>query len=152
MPTISDCQSCRRIVQLQKRKGEIKMNKRLIISMTFLMVSLLLGSEISLAGGAPLPSDATPDVYKLVAENNQWRVFRATWKPGQEDNFHSHSADRVSLFDMDCDLRLTKPSGEFKDVHPKAGKAKVRTGKPMNSHKAKNIGGKDCSLWIVELK
>lgn len=128
------------------------MKRRLIISLAFLMVSPLLDSTISLAGDAPIPSDATPEVYKLVTENDQWRVFRATWKPGQEDNFHSHSADRVSIFDMDCDLRLTKPDGEFKDVHPKAGKAKVRTGKPMKSHKAKNIGNKDCSLWIVELK
>lgn len=125
---------------------------KIFIRMTVLMVSLVLGSISAMAGDAPIASEASPGVYKLVAENEQWRVLRGTWKPGQEDNFHSHSADRVSLFDMDCDLRLTRPNGKHKDVHPKAGKAKVRTGKPMNSHKAKNIGSKDCSLWIVELK
>lgn len=128
------------------------MIRRILISISVLTVSLVLVSTTSLAGDAPIASEASPAVYKLVAENDQWRVLRGTWKPGQEDNFHSHSADRVSLFDMDCDLRLTKPNGKYKDVHPKAGKAKVRTGKPMKSHKAKNIGSKDCSLWIVELK
>ena len=78
--------------------------------------------------------------------------MEASWQPGQEDNFHSHSADRVSLFGMDCKLRLSKPDGKYKDVNLKAGKAKARTGKPVKSHKAKNIGDKVCVLRIVELK
>jgi len=117
-----------------------------------LTVLLGLGGGSALAADAPVASVASPGVYKTIAENDEWRVLQGTWQPGQEDNFHSHTADRVSIFDMDCDLRLIKPDGSFKDVHPKAGKAKVRTGKPMSSHKAKNIGSKPCSLWIVELK
>ena len=128
------------------------MNIMQINRITLLTVTLALGSTTALAGNAPIASDATPGVYKVVSENDQWRVLEATWQPGQEDNFHSHTADRVSIFPMDCDLRLTKPDGKFKDVHPKAGKAKVRTGKPMPSHKAKNIGSKACTLMIVELK
>ena len=53
---------------------------------------------------------------------------------------------------MDCKLRLTNPDGTYKDVSPKAGKAKVRTGEPVKAHKAKNIGDKACTLYIVELK
>ena len=32
----------------------------------------------------------SPDVYKVIAENNNTRVIPATWKPGQRDEWHSH--------------------------------------------------------------
>jgi len=126
-------------------------NKYAMMNIALLAALLLLGNT-AIAAVAPIPSTASPEVYKLIAENDQWRVFRATWQPGQEDNFHSHSANRVSVFGTDCDLRLTKPDGKSKDVHPKAGKAKARSGKAVNSHKAKNIGDKACVITIVELK
>ena len=128
------------------------MINKLILVVLVSTVSLAMGTSTVLAGNAPIASEASPQVYKVIAENDEWRVLEGTWQPGQEDKFHSHTADRVSIFPMDCDLRLTKPDGTFKDVHPKAGKAKVRTGKPMPSHKAKNIGNKPCTLMIVELK
>jgi len=128
------------------------MTKKLLFCSAIIVASMVSLATNALAGDAPVASQASPGVYKTVAENAQWRVLEGTWQPGQEDNYHSHTADRVSLFSMDCDLRLTKPDGTFKDVHPKAGKAKVRTGEPVSSHKAKNIGNKPCSLLIVELK
>lgn len=127
------------------------MNK-LTLNIAILLYTLTLGVTTSIAADAPTAPEASPEVYKIIAENDQWRVMRATWQPGQEDNFHSHTADRVSLFGMDCKLRLTKPDGTYKDVNPKAGKAKARTGKPVKAHKAKNIGDKVCTLTIVELK
>lgn len=122
------------------------------ICAAILTLSLALGATSAIAENSPTAPEASPDIYKIIAENDQWRVMRATWQPGQEDNYHSHTADRVSLFSEDCKLRLTKPDGKFKDVNPKAGKAKARTGKPVKAHKAKNIGDKVCSLTIVELK
>lgn len=105
-----------------------------------------------LAREVPSAPEASPDVYKVLAENDQFRVIEATWEPGQEDNYHYHPADRVSLFSMNCKLRLSNSDGSYKDVTPKAGSTKVRTGKPVKSHKAKNIGDKTCVLRIVELK
>lgn len=128
------------------------MNIKQTVSVAILTYALILGATPSVAADAPTAPEASPDVYKIVAENAQWRVIEATWKPGQEDNFHSHTADRVSLFGTNCKLRLSKPNGKFKDVKPKAGKAKARTGKPVKSHKAKNIGDKICVIRIVELK
>lgn len=128
------------------------MNKKQIIGATILTYSLVLGATPSIAGDSPTAPEASPDVYKILSENKQWRVMEASWQPGQEDNFHSHTADRVSLFITDCKLRLSKPNGKYKDVKPKAGKAKARTGKPVKSHKAKNIGDKVCVIRIVELK
>jgi len=123
-----------------------------IICVLLPLTSLFLGISTAIAANAPPANVASPGVYKLLAENAQWRVLEATWQPGQEDNFHYHPGDRVSLFQTDCKLRLIRPDGTYKDVFPKAGTAKVRTGKPVEAHKARNIGDKACTLRIVELK
>ena len=128
------------------------MKNLLYFVVSVLAITLVLGAGPSFAENAPPAPEVSPDVYKIRAENDQWRVMEATWQPGQEDNFHYHSADRVSLFQTDCKLRLSKPDGTYKDVNPKAGKAKECTGKPVESHKAKNIGDKVCIIIIVELK
>ena len=122
------------------------------VVVSVLAITLVLGAGPSFAENAPPGPDVSPEVYKIKAENDQWRVMEATWQPGQEDNFHYHPADRVSIIQTDCNLRLTKPDGTFVDKSPKAGKATVRTGKPTASHKAKNIGDKVCTIIIVELK
>lgn len=129
----------------------MKIDKLAIVKVV-LAFTIAFWAGPSFAENAPPATDVSPDVYKILSENDQWRVMEATWQPGQEDNFHYHAADRVSLFQTDCKLRLSKPDGTYKDVNPKAGKAKARTGKPVPSHKAKNIGDKVCIIRIVELK
>ena len=104
------------------------------------------------AADFPSAPEASPDVYKILAENDQWRVIEATWQPGQEDNLHYHIADRVSLYPTDCHLRLTSAEGRYIDFTAKAGTAAARTGKPMKALKAKNIGDAVCVIRIVELK
>ena len=128
------------------------MIRKVKIETSFIICFMLLGTSQLFAEEVPPATEASPDVYKTLAENDQFRVMVATWRPGQEDNFHNHPADRVSLYETDCKLRLTNSDGTFKDVNPKAGTAKARTGKPVKSHKAKNIGDKVCILRIVELK
>ncbi len=126
--------------------------RNLTISTSILALSIVSGTAASATENAPSAPEASSEVYRILAENDQWRVIEATWQPGQEDSFHSHPADRVSLFATDCKLRLSKPDGTYRDVNPKAGTAKARTGKPEKAHKAKNIGGKVCVIQIVELK
>ena len=125
---------------------------KLTFGTAIIACSIVLCTAPSFAQDAPPASVASPDVYKVIAENDQFRVIKGTWQPGQEDNFHSHPADRVSIRETDCMLRLTNSDGTSKDVKPKAGSATVFTGKPVKSHKAKNIGDKVCIVRIVELK
>lgn len=127
------------------------MNK-ITFGVPVLLTLLVSGSLTAMAENVPSAPEASPEVYKILAENDQFRVIEATWNPGQEDNYHYHPADRVSLYLRDCKLRLTKPDGSSRDVSPKGGTAKVRTGKPVKSHKAKNIGTSICVIRIVELK
>ena len=112
----------------------------------------ILGATNGLAEDAPNAAEASPEIYKIIGENEQWRVIEATWQPGQEDEFHSHPPDRVSLIQTDCKLQFTMPDGSTRVREPKAGGVTVRTGKPMPSHKAKNVGDSDCVIRIVELK
>jgi len=104
------------------------------------------------AQDVPIAPVASPDVYKIIAENDQFRVIRATWQPGQEDKMHSHPPDRVSLFETNCTLHFTNLDGTTRTGKPKVGKAIVRTGKPAKGHIAKNIGDKVCIITIVEMK
>jgi len=126
--------------------------KRFIVGGLIMAGTLGLSAAPTLAGDAPAAPVASPEVYKIIAENKQFRVIEATWQPGQEDKFHSQPADRVSLFQTDCKLRVTKPDGTHRDAKPKAGRAAIRTGSPVSSHKAKNIGDKVCVIRFVELK
>lgn len=129
-----------------------RFSRELTSGVLTLISALLLNTAPAMAEDVPSAPVASPDVYKVIAENDQFRVIEATWQPGQEDNFHSHPADRVSLYQTDCKLRLTKADGTYRDAKPKAGTAKARTGKPVKSHKAKNIGDNVCVIRIVELK
>lgn len=113
---------------------------------------MVLGNVSFATENAPTAPEASPEVYKVLAENDQFRVIEAIWQPGQEDNFHSHPADRVSLYQTNCKLQLTNSDGSSRIGKPKAGTAKARTGKPVKSHKAKNLGDQVCVIRIVELK
>ena len=116
-------------------------------------LGLLMLSNYSFATeDAPSAPEASPEIYKVLAENDQFRVIEAIWQPGQEDNFHSHPADRVSLYQTNCNLQLTSLDGTNRVGKPKVGTAKARTGKPVKSHKVKNLGNQVCIIRIVELK
>ncbi len=122
---------------------------------TYLMqfaVLLFLVMAAKASDIAPIGPDVSPEVYKVIAENDQFRVIRATWQPGQVDKMHSHPGDRVSLFDTDCELHFTNADGSTRVGKPKAGRAKVRTNEPQIGHVAKNIGDNVCVITIVELK
>ncbi len=132
-------------------KGERKLRFKRIGLAAFLGLVLPLNCAFA-AEEAPPAHKASPEIYKILAENDQFRVLEAIWQPGQEDDFHSHPADRVSLYQTDCKLRLTNYDKSSRVGKPKADTAKARTGKPVKSHKAKNIGDQVCIIRIVELK
>ena len=92
---------------------------------------------------------ASPDVYKLLAENDQFRVILQTSKPGQRDAFHSHSA-LVSYRLSDCTSRLHLPDGKHTDSVRKRGEVSFLP--TVASHSFENTGKTDCEGLIVERK
>lgn len=122
------------------------------MSFAMLIVGATWGVSEALAEDAPQGPKISPEVYKVIAENDQMVVVEATWKPGQKDKQHSHYGDRASIFLTDCKLRFFSPDGKQRDSNPKAGKARVRSGEPVSSHSAQNIGDKVCKILLVEIK
>ena len=95
---------------------------------------------------------ASPDVYRVLAENEALRVIEATWQPGQEDAFHSHPANRITIYQTACELEVTGADGATRAGRPKAGTARIVSGKAVASHKVRNTGSKACRIWMVEMK
>ena len=99
---------------------------------------------------APFSYTASPEVYKLLAENEQFRVILQTSKPGQRDAFHSHFAAAVYRLG-DCTARLYAPDGKpGNTVSRKAGEASLQSA--VASHSFENMGTTDCVAVIVEIK
>ena len=113
---------------------------------------LLVHPAVLADENAPPAHVASPEVYKILTVNDQFRVIEATWQPGQEDNYHSHPADRVSLCQTNRTLQLTNSGGSSRIGEPKAATARARSAKPVKSNKAKNLGDQVCIIRIIELK
>ncbi len=90
---------------------------------------------------------ASPDIYKVLAQNEQFKVITVTWKPGQKDVLHSHPASAVYYL-TDCSLRIHLPDGSTRDGQPKAGMALVQ--QPIAAHVLENTGSADCRLVMFE--
>lgn len=111
---------------------------------------VLLGMLLpAVAGDAPLSFHANPDVYKVLAENDELRVVLATWKPGHKDKDHSHPMAAVYTL-KDCHARIATPDGKMKEVNNKAGGARVNPA--VASHTFENIGQNECQQVLVERK
>lgn len=102
------------------------------------------------AQGVPPSYKASPDVYKLIAENEQFRVIQATWKPGQRDAWHSHAGALVAYRLSDCKSRIHTPDGKYQDRNGKAGE--VTFNPVIASHSFENVGTTECKSLLVERK
>ena len=109
---------------------------------------LLLGAAAS-ASAQPQPRSfvASPDIYKVIAQNEQYKVIEVVWKPGQRDVLHSHPASAVYYLN-DCSLRVHRQDGSAMEAKPKAGAAIVQS--PIAGHVLENIGAADCKLIMFE--
>ncbi|MBQ0929414.1 hypothetical protein KAK07_19455 [Ideonella sp. 4Y16] len=99
--------------------------------------------------GQTLPRSyvASPDIYQVIAQNEQFKVIAVTWKPGQRDVLHAHPANAVYYL-SDCSLRIHAPDGSTRDAQPRAGAAIVQA--PIPGHVLENIGSADCRLVMFE--
>jgi hypothetical protein len=96
---------------------------------------------------APPDNKASPDIYKEVAGNDQYRVVEGVWKPGQRDDFHSHPR-MLFYWATDCSMRWYLPDGTTQDFDVKAGRAGVQDA--IVSHSVENRGGSECRVVMFE--
>lgn len=113
-------------------------------------IAALCGGVTQLHAQVPHSLVASPDIYKVIAEDARYRVIEVTWAPGQRDVQHSHPAAGV-YYPMDCSLRQFGPDGAAlgqRDIP--AGSAAVQG--PLPSHSVQNVGTKPCKLIMFEPK
>ncbi len=114
------------------------------------MAMLSATSFVALAQTAPPTYQADPSVYKVIFEDQNFRVIEGTWKKGQHDKAHSHPVPSIVYALNDCVIRLYQPDGKTRDIHNKAGTAQPV---PITaSHTSENIGPGECRLLFVERK
>lgn len=109
----------------------------------------LVSPSLGFAQDAPPTYAGAPGVYKLILDNERFRVIRAVWRPGQLDAPHSHPIPSVVLPLTDCTIKLTSVEGT-RIVHTKAGhpmEAPITFG-----HSAQNITHHTCAAVFFERK
>jgi len=111
--------------------------------------TILMVSAAAAQNAAP-SYQADPDVYKVVFEDQNFRVIAATWKKGTTDKPHGHPVAFVVYPLDDCTIRLRNPDGSTRENVSKAG---VPFAGPITmSHTAENITDHDCRAIFVERK
>ncbi len=92
---------------------------------------------------------ASPEVYKVIAESDKYRIIEVTWKAGQKDKPHSHPDAGVYNL-TNCTTRNTLGNGQVREGTYPAGAARVNG--PIASHTIENIGKADCKVLMFEPK
>jgi hypothetical protein len=112
--------------------------------------ALLSSASIAMAQDAPPSYKADPGVYKIIFEDQNFRVIDAVRKKGQHDKLHSHPVPSVVYFLTDCDDRLYGQDGKSTDSAHKAGT--VLAVPIIHAHSTENISSSDCHQIFVERK
>ncbi len=119
------------------------------------ILSIGIGSAFAVpysvwAQTVPRSFAASPGVYKVIAESEQYRVIEATWQPGQRDAWHSHGSFVAGYSLTGCKSRLHTPDGKFTENDSEAGQARIRPVAP--SHSFENVGTTVCKSILFEPK
>jgi len=109
------------------------------------MFTVILLSGYSFAQDA---AKVDPKHYKVEFENDQVRVLRITYAPGEKGVMHSHP-EGVVVFLTDGNGKFTFPDGKTQDTKFKAGQV---IWSPETTHQPENIGKKPFEVIQVELK
>jgi len=105
----------------------------------------LMGTSLTRAQD---PVKVDPKHYTVVFENNEVRVLRVHYAPGEKSVMHSHP-DSVAVFMQDQKAKMTHPDGKSEEMSGKKGEA-IFT--PAGAHLPENTGTGPIDVILVELK
>jgi hypothetical protein len=125
------------------------MNTRITLALSA-MALLYLASSFAVAQNAPPTYQGDPDVYKVIFEDQNFRVIASTRKKGVHDKVHGHPVASVVYSLTDCATKLYSSDGKTSEVTSKAGTANAVPVIP--SHSAENTGPVVCQQIFVERK
>ena len=112
---------------------------------------VLSASLLAITAAPVLAQDAVttdPAHYKVVLDNDQVRVLRVNYGPGEKSIMHSHPAT-VAVFQTDGQARFTLPDGKTVDAQVKAGEVMFHA---PEQHLPENTGDKPFEVILVEVK
>ena len=101
--------------------------------------------------GSSFAQDAVkvdPKHYKVEFENDQVRVLRVHYGPGEKSVMHEHP-NAVAVFLNDGQNKFTFPGGKSQDAKFTAG---MTMWTPGGKHLPENTGKKAFEVIVVELK
>jgi hypothetical protein len=113
-------------------------------------VAACMAGPAALAQSAPPSYQGDPSVYKVIFEDQNFRVIEAVRKKGVHDKPHSHPVPSVVYNVTDCNTKLYAADGKTRERAAKAGT--VSAAPVIASHSAENIGPADCRQIFVERK
>jgi hypothetical protein len=117
---------------------------------SLLFIAVFLSNAAAAESAVAPPSYiADPATYKLLAENDKFRVILQSSKPGHRDPWHSHST-LASYRLTDCTSRIYHANGKFTESSRKAGEVSFLP--DTASHSFENTGTTDCQGLLVERK
>ena len=100
------------------------------------------------AGSKADPVKVDPKHYKVEFENENVRVLRISYGPGEKSVMHYHP-NAVAVYITDGMTRMTTPDGKSQDMPSKAGGTAWT---PAGSHLPQNVGKTPVEVILVELK
>jgi mannose-6-phosphate isomerase-like protein (cupin superfamily) len=118
--------------------------KQLLSIFTVLFAVILLSGSSFAQDAAKLD----PKHYKVEFENDQVRVLRITYGPGEKSKMHSH-AEGVVVFLSDGKGKFTFPDGKTQEMDFESGKV-VWTDE--TTHQPENIGDEPFEVIQIEMK
>ncbi len=127
----------------------MKNSKKLIAKSsmaTLVFVAMVLAIQTEALGQDPAVVDAKH--YTIEFENDQVRVLRISYRPGEESVMHEHP-NGVAVFLTDGDTEMKLADGTTIEDTSKSGAAIWAS---AGKHLPKNIGDNKSELILVELK
>jgi hypothetical protein len=94
------------------------------------------------------PVQIAPEHYKVLIDNPQVRVLRATRNGHEKAPMHSHP-DYVTVYLTDLNQNITSPDGTVQEVHRKAGSTSFSK---ALTHAEDNISDQPLEVIVIELK
>ena len=125
------------------------MNRRTMLALSTVTL-LYMASSAAVAQNAPPTYQGDPDVYKVIFEDQNFRVIASTRKKGVHDKVHGHPIPSAIYCVTDCTTKVYTPDGQTRVNSRKAGTATAN--QITVSHSAENIGTEDCHSLFVERK
>jgi quercetin dioxygenase-like cupin family protein len=116
-----------------------------------LKTTLLCAAVCLFAATVATAQDAAkvdPKHYKVEAENDQVRVLRVHYGPGEKSVMHSHPG-QVVVYLTDGTMKFHFPDGKTQDATGKTGETQIT---PAVVHDPENTGKTAFEAIVIELK